>query len=290
MHRDRHPGSGELDILPTTDVIRLIQAADASVAPVVAAQAETIAAAVDAIAARLEEGGRWFYVGAGTSGRLAMLDASELRPTFGVDPTLVTVIMAGGERAFMHAVEGAEDDADVGAAEVRARATARDVVVGVAASGRTPFTVAAVRAATALGALTVGVTCQPDTPLATEPDFPILADVGPEVIMGSTRMKSGTAQKMILNALSTAVMIRLGHVYGDLMVDMPPTNAKLRKRALRMVELAAGVSPEAAAAALEKADGQVKLAIVLARTHLSPDAARRALQEHGGRLRRALEP
>lgn len=289
MDRDRHPGTSHIDLLPTGEVVRLIQEADASVPSAVAACAGEIVRAADGIARRLQQGGRWFYIGAGTSGRLAMLDASELRPTYGVDPSLVTVIMAGGERAFMHAAEGAEDDAAAGAGEVRARATPADVVVGVAASGTTPFTVAAVRAAHQMGAFTVGITCQPATPLAVEPDVPIVADVGPEVIMGSTRMKSGTAQKLILNALSTAVMIRIGRVYGDLMVDMPPTNDKLRKRAVRIVALAAEVSLDAAAAALASATDDVKVAIVVARSGVDAESARRALQRHGGRLRAALE-
>lgn len=289
MDRDRHPGAARIDLLPTAEIVRLIQEADASVAPTVAAAADAIARAADGIAARLQQGGRWFYAGAGTSGRLAMLDASELRPTYGVDPSLVTVIMAGGERAFMHAVEGAEDDAGAAAAEVRAKATAGDVVVGVAASGTTPFTVAAVRAGRELGAFTVGIACTPGTPLALEPEVTIVADVGAEVIMGSTRMKSGTAQKLILNALSTAVMIRLGRVYGDLMVDMPPSNDKLRKRAVRIVALAAEVPPAQAAAALEASAGDLKVAVLIARNKVDPDAARRTLQQHGGRLRAALE-
>lgn len=289
MSSERHPDSGQIDLLPTPEMIRIIQDADASVAPVVAAAADAIARAVEGIAERLENGGRWFYVGAGTSGRLAMLDASELRPTYGIDPSLVTVIMAGGERAFLHAAEGAEDDASEGAAQVRAQATAKDVVVGVAASGTTPFTIAAVREGKSIAAFTVGVTCRADSPLGSEPDVPIVAEVGPEVIMGSTRMKSGTAQKMILNTLSTAVMVRLGRVYGDLMVDMPPTNDKLRQRAVRMVEMAAQVPTEAAAAALEAADGNVKVAAVMAKRRMSAEAAREALAQHRGRLRAVLD-
>ena len=289
MSSERHAASADLDLLPTAEVVRIIQEADAGVPALVAAALPVISRAVDGIVARLEHGGRWFYVGAGTSGRLAMLDASELRPTFGLDPSLVTVIMAGGERAFMHAAEGAEDNADEGAAQVRAQASARDVVVGVAASGTTPFTTAAIREAKRLGAFTVGISCRAGTPLAREPDVAIVVEVGPEVIMGSTRMKSGTAQKMILNALSTAVMVRLGHVYGDLMIDMPPTNEKLRKRAVRMVELAAQVTPEVAAQSLDAASGNVKLAVVIARTGADVASARQALARHGGRLRAALE-
>ena len=289
MSSERHPASADLDLLPTAEVVRIIQEADASVPARVAAALPAISRAVDGIVARLERGGCWYYVGAGTSGRLAMLDASELRPTFGLDASLVTVIMAGGERAFMHAAEGAEDEAGEGAARIRAQATERDVVVGVAASGTTPFTTAAVREGKRLGAFTVGISCCAGTPLASEPDVAIVAEVGPEVIMGSTRMKSGTAQKMILNTLSTAVMVRLGRVYGDLMIDMPPTNEKLRKRAVRMVELAALVTPDVAAQALESAGGNVKLAIVIARTGADVESAREALARHGGRLRAVLE-
>ena len=284
-----NPRSRDIASMPIADAIALINDEDSRIAAAVRETLPDVARAIEGIVARLERGGRWYYVGAGTSGRLAMLDASELRPTFGLDPSLVTVIMAGGERAFMHAAEGAEDDADEGAAQVRAQATARDVVVGVAASGTTPFTTAAVREAKRLGAFTVGISCRSGTPLASDPDVAIVVEVGPEVIMGSTRMKSGTAQKMILNALSTAVMVRLGHVYGDLMIDMPPTNEKLRKRAVRMVELAAQATPETAVRALDAAGGNVKLAVLIARTGADAASAREALARHGGRLRAALE-
>jgi N-acetylmuramic acid 6-phosphate etherase len=237
----------------------------------------------------MAHGGRLFYAGAGTSGRIAMLDASELPPTYGIDPSAVRVLMAGGERAFLHAVEGAEDDEEAAIVAVNREVTAEDAVVGIAASGTTPFTVAAIRRANMLGALTVGITSVPHSPLAREADIAIVVDTGPEVIMGSSRMKSGTAQKLVLNALSTGVMIRLGRVYSNLMIDMPATNEKLRNRAVRMVELAAGVARPAAAQAMRDAGGNVKLAAVMAKERLSADEGRALLDAHRGNLREVFE-
>jgi len=207
MTQDRLDASLDIDRLAPAEIVRIIQEEDARVAPAVAAERERIAHAVDQIADRLAHGGRLFYVGAGTSGRIAMLDASELQPTYGIGPDLVRVIMAGGERAFLHAVEGAEDDEDAAIDAINADVRADDAVVGIAASGTTPFTVAAIRRANMIGALTVGITSTPNTPLAADADIAIVAVTGPEVIMGSTRMKSGTAQKMILNTISTGVEI-----------------------------------------------------------------------------------
>jgi len=237
----------------------------------------------------MQHGGRLFYAGAGTSGRMAMLDASELPPTYGIDPSLVHVLMAGGERAFLHAVEGAEDDDEAAIAEVSREVKADDALIGIAASGTTPYTVAAVRRANMLGALTVGVTSVPDSPLAKEADIAIVVASGPEVIMGSSRMKSGTAQKLVLNTISTAVMIRLGRVYSNLMIDMPATNEKLRNRAVRMVELAAGVTRALAVQAMRDADGNVKLATVMAKRKIAADEARKLLDAHRGNLREVLE-
>src|SRR5205085_1874178 len=237
----------------------------------------------------LANGGRLFYAGAGTSGRIAMLDASELPPTYGIDPSLVRVLMAGGERAYFAAAEGAEDDEDAAIEIVNAEVKADDAIVGIAASGTTPYTVAAVRRANMLGALTVGVTSVPNSPLAREVDIAIVTQTGPEVVMGSSRMKSGTAQKMVLNTLSTGVMIRLGHVYSNLMIDMPATNEKLRNRAVRMVELAANVTRPMAVQAIRDADGNVKLATVIAKKKLSRDEAQQLLDAHGGKVREVLE-
>jgi N-acetylmuramic acid 6-phosphate etherase len=288
MSQERLAESLDIDRCPPAEIVRIIQQQDRLVADAVAAAAEPIAQAIEEVAARLARGGRLIYAGAGTSGRIALLDAAEIPPTFGVDPGLVRVLLAGGERAFTQAVEGAEDDEDAAVAAVDEHVAAGDALVGIAASGTTPYTVAAVRRAGQLGALTVGVTSTPGSPLAREARIPIVADTGPEVILGSTRMKSGTAQKLILNTLSTGVMIRLGHVYSNLMTDMPATNEKLRRRAVRMVELAAEVPHEAALEALSAAGGNVKLAVVMARQKLGRDEAERALARHRGNLREVL--
>ena len=279
MSQDRLDASLDIDLQPTLEIVRIIQEQDALVAGAVAAQAERIALAIDQITERLSHGGRLFYAGAGTSGRIAMLDASELPPTYGVSPDLVRVLMAGGERAYFSAVEGAEDDEDTAIDAVNREVKADDAIVGIAASGTTPYTVAAVRRANMLGALTVGVTNVPASPLAQHVDIPIVVETGPEVIMGSSRMKSGTAQKLVLNQISTGVMIRLGHVHSNLMIDMPATNEKLRNRAVRMVELAAGVTRPMAVQAIREADGNVKLATVIARKKVTAEEARALLSE-----------
>lgn len=279
MSQDRLDASLDIDRLPTLDVVRIIQEQDALVAGAVAAQAERIAHAIDEIAERLRHGGRLFYAGAGTSGRIAMLDASELPPTYGIDPSTVRVLMAGGDRAYFAAAEGAEDDEEAAIEIVSKEVTSEDAIVGIAASGTTPYTVAAVRKANMLGALTVGVTNVAGSPLAQHVDIPIVIETGAEVIMGSTRMKSGTAQKLVLNQLSTGVMVRLGRVYSNLMIDMPATNEKLRNRAVKMVELAAGVSRPMAVQAIREADGNVKVATVIAKRHVNADEARRMLEE-----------
>lgn len=278
MSQERLDESLDIDLRPAIEIVRIIQEQDALVAGAVAKQAERIAHAIDQIAERLGHGGRLFYAGAGTSGRIAMLDASELPPTYGIPRDLVRVLIAGGERAYFEAVEGAEDDEDAAIEAVNREMHADDAIVGIAASGTTPYTVAAVRRANMLGALTVGVTNVASSPLAQHVDIPIILETGPEVIMGSTRMKSGTAQKLVLNQISTGVMIRLGRVYSNLMIDMPATNEKLRNRAIRMVELAAGVPRPMAVQAIREADGNVKLATVIARKRLSADAARALLE------------
>lgn len=289
MSQDRLAASLDIDRCTPAEIVRIIQEQDRLVAEAVALAAEPIARAIEEASARLAQGGRLIYAGAGTSGRIAFLDAAEIPPTFGVDPGLVRVLLAGGDRAFTQAVEGAEDDEDAAVAAVDEHVASGDVLAGIAASGTTPYTVAAVRRANELGALTVGVTSTPGSPLAREARISIVADTGPEVIMGSTRMKSGTAQKLILNTLSTGVMIRLGRVYSNLMIDMPATNEKLRRRAVRMVELAAEVPREAAMAALREAEGNVKLAVVIARKNVDRADAERALDRHRGHLREVLE-
>lgn len=290
MSQDRLDASLDIDRLSAIEIVRIIQEQDALVAGAVAAERERIAHAVEQIAERMSHGGRLFYAGAGTSGRIAMLDASELPPTYGIDASVVQVIMAGGERAYFAAAEGAEDDEDAAIEAVNGSVKSEDAVIGIAASGTTPFTVAAVRRANMLGALTVGITSVPGSPLARDVDIPIVVESGPEVIMGSSRMKSGTAQKLILNTISTGVMIRLGRVYSNLMIDMPATNEKLRNRAVRMVELAAGVTRPVAVQAIRDADGNVKVASVIARKNVSAAEARRLLEEKGGRLREVIGP
>lgn len=287
MSQDRLEASLDIDRAGAREIVRLIQQEDARVPGAVAAEADRISHAIEQIAERLTHGGHLFYAGAGTSGRIAMLDASELPPTFGIEPSLVRVLMAGGERAYFAAVEGAEDDEEAAIEAVNATVTADDALVGIAASGTTPYTLAAVRRANMLGALTVGITSAPGSPLAREVDIPIVAATGPEVVMGSTRMKSGTAQKMILNTISTGVMIRLGHVHSNLMIDMPATNEKLRSRAVRMVELATGVARPLAVQALRDADGNVRLACVIAKKRIPAEEARALLVSHS--LREVLE-
>ena len=278
MSQERLEASLDIDQRSSLEIVRIIQEQDLTVAAAVAAEAEKIAHAVDQIVDRMSHGGRMFYIGAGTSGRIAMLDASELPPTYGVDPSLVRVIMAGGERAYFAPAEGAEDDEDAAIETVNREVHADDAIIGIAASGATPFTVAAVRRANMLGALSVGVTSVANSPLAKEVDIAIAPQTGPEVIMGSSRMKSGTAQKLVLNTISTAVMIRLGRVYSNLMIDMPATNEKLRNRAVRMVELAAGVARPVAVQALRDADGSVRLATVMARKRISAAEAKQLLE------------
>lgn len=289
MSQDRLASSLEIDRATPREIVRLIQEQDRTVPHAVEEAADKIAHAIEGISERLRDGGRLFYVGAGTSGRIAMLDASELPPTYGIDLSLVTVIMAGGTSAYFSAAEGAEDSEEDAIAAVDAQVKPEDAVVGIASSGSTPFTVAAVRKANMLGALTVGVTSVDNSPLVRECDIPIVTLTGPEVIMGSTRMKSGTAQKLVLNTISTGVMIRLGKVYSNLMVDMPATNVKLQKRAVRMVELASGASPTACADALAKCNGNIKTAVVLLKRGGTPESAEAALHAANGILREALE-
>lgn len=289
MSQDRLEASLDIDRRSAIEIVEIIQEQDALVTAAVAAERTRIAHAVEQIAERMSHGGRLFYAGAGTSGRIAMLDASELPPTYGIDPALVTVIMAGGENAYFAAAEGAEDDEDTALAAVNAQVKGEDAVIGIAASGTTPFTLAAVRRANMLGALTVGVTSVPGSPLARDVDIPIVTRTGPEVIMGSSRMKSGTAQKLVLNTISTGVMILLGHVYSNLMIDMPATNEKLRNRAVRMVELASGVMRPMAVQAIRDADGNVKIATIMAKKRVDAATARKLLDEHKGRIREVLE-
>lgn len=285
-----NPASENIDALPTEEVLRIINAEDQKVAAAVARELPHIAMAVDVIVDRMSKGGRLFYVGAGTSGRLGVLDAAECPPTFNVPPELVQGLIAGGERALHSAGEASEDDAGLGAADLAARGfTSKDVLVGIAASGRTPYVLGAVEAARKLGAVTVGVSCTPDSELARAVEIPITPLPGPEILAGSTRMKAGTATKLVLNMLSTAAMIRLGLVFGNLMVNVQPRNTKLEDRAKRIIAQAAGVDYDIAGALLKQAGNDVKTAIVMARLGISKENAEKRLREAAGRVSRALK-
>lgn len=286
----RNPRSMRLDVMSTREIVALMNEEDAGVAPAVRRALGEIARAADLLADRIRQGGRVFYVGAGTSGRVALLDAAEWPPTFGTDPDLVQVVIAGGAEAGVRSSAPLEDDAELGARDLAARAPGPDdVVVGLAASGRTPYVLGALRHAREAGAATVAVCSNPRTPMTEAAQVVIVADTGPEVLTGSTRMKAGTAQKMILNILSTAAMVRLGKVYSNLMVDMTPANEKLLERAKRIVSEAAGVSPAEAARALEAGGRRVKTAIVMAVRRCGAEEADAALTRAGGLIRRALE-
>ncbi|MEV6192539.1 N-acetylmuramic acid 6-phosphate etherase [Streptomyces sp. NPDC051920] len=283
------PELSEIDRLPTLEIARLMNGEDATVPAAVAAQLTHIAAAIDGIAERMSRGGRLIYAGAGTAGRLGILDASECPPTFNADPSRVVGLIAGGPDAMVTSVEGAEDSRDLAAADLDALAlTPDDTVVGVSASGRTPYAVGAVEHARKQGALTVGLSCNADSALASAADHGIEVVVGPELLTGSTRLKSGTAQKLVLNMFSTITMIRLGKTYGNLMVDVRASNEKLRARSRRIVALATGASDEEIEQALAATDGEVKDAILTILGGVDGPTAARLLEESGGHLRAAL--
>ena len=284
-----NPASEGIDTLGTSAVLALINAQDRQVAAAVGAEIPSIAKAVDAIVEGMQGGGRLFYIGAGSSGRLGVLDAAECPPTFSVPPGLVQGIIAGGGPALAHATEASEDDPVEGERDLTAHGfRPPDVLVGIAASGRTPYVLGAVAAARKSGARTVGISCTPDSELAHAVDIAITPLTGPEIVAGSTRMKAGTAAKLVLNMISTAVMIKLGHVYGNLMVNVQPKNAKLRDRARRIVARAVGVPLDDAAGLLEAAGGNVKTAIVMGRLRLDRTEAERRLASAGGRVSEAL--
>jgi N-acetylmuramic acid 6-phosphate etherase len=284
-----NPSSAAIDTLPTEQVLRIINAEDQKVALAVEGEIPAIARAVDAVVAAIGKGGRLFYLGAGTSGRLGVLDASEIPPTFSAPPEMVQGIMAGGESALSRATETTEDDPAIGVRDLSARGfTARDVLVGLAASGRTPYVLGAVAEARRLGATTIGICCTPDSELSRAVDVAIAPLVGPEVVAGSTRMKAGTAQKLVLNMLSTAVCVRLGYVYGNLMVNVQPKNQKLVERACRIIATAAGVVPDRAAVLLAESGNCVRTAIVMGAAGVSREEAERRLAASGGRVRPAL--
>lgn len=285
LTEQRNPRSAYIDRATTLEMLEIMNDEDATVAHAVRLALPEIARAVDAIVERLQRGGRLLYVGAGTSGRLAVLDAAEVPPTFSVPPDLIQAVIAGGEKAIIHAVEGAEDDWLAGGDAMRALGvTEKDAVAGIAASGRTPFVLGALAAANTLGAMTIGISCNAPAPLLDTTHIKIAALVGPEVITGSTRLKAGTAQKLILNLLSTTTMIRLGKVYRNLMVDVKVSNEKLAQRAQRIVAEIAGVSHEEAGQLLAQSQHEVKTAIVTHLLRVTPDEARALLAWVGGRL------
>jgi N-acetylmuramic acid 6-phosphate etherase len=283
-----HPQTARLDVVSTEELVALLVADQQRAAEVVAANAATIAGVVERTVQRLRDGGRLHYVGAGTSGRLGVLDAAELYPTFRAGDELVAAHIAGGAAALTHAIEGAEDDRADGERVVRDCVAAGDAVYGISAGGTAPFVIAAVAAATAAGAYTVAIVNVANSPLGGVANETIELATGPEALTGSTRLKAGTSQKIVLNTLSTAIMVRLGKVFGNKMVDVVVANRKLRERAVRLVESIAEVDRERAIGALERSDGRVKIAIVCERRGVDPLAAAELLERSGGMLRPLL--
>ncbi|MDZ7636766.1 MAG: N-acetylmuramic acid 6-phosphate etherase [Bryobacterales bacterium] len=290
LTEQRNPASAGIDRMTTTEMLRVMNAEDATVAGAVEAALPQIAAALDRIAGAMKEGARLFYTGAGTSGRLGVLDASECPPTFNVPPDLVCGFIAGGDGALRRSVEGAEDSPEQGAADLDAYGFQRgDVLVGIAASGRTPYVVGAMERARALGGTAISLACTSGAEISKQADLTIEVLCGAELITGSTRMKAGTATKLVLNMLSTGAMVKLGHVYGNLMVNVQQTNEKLRDRARRIVEQALELSSEEALGLLTAAGGEVKTAITMRLLGLDADAAREELRRANGNLREAAD-
>jgi N-acetylmuramic acid 6-phosphate etherase len=283
-----HPQATGLDLLPTPQLVELLIADQREAVDAVISQTQNLSRAVDEIAKRLERGGRLHYVGAGSSGRIATLDASEMPPTFGTPHEMVHAHVAGGAAALLEAVEGAEDDADAGDAAARECVRAGDAVVGISAGGTAAYVVAAIARAATIGAYTVGLTSAEGSPLALASQEPIVLATGAEVLTGSTRLKAGTAQKIALNAISTAVMVRLGKVFGNLMVDLVAKNRKLHARALRIVAKIGRVDEERAGELLDRAGGRVKVAVVMERRKLDAAQAEALLESHNGLLRKLL--
>jgi N-acetylmuramic acid 6-phosphate etherase len=286
----QNPRSLDLDALSAGEIVRLMNEENCRIPAALEAVLPQVAAAVELLVGVWEGGGRWIYVGAGTSGRVAAMDAAECPPTFGVPADRVLAVLAGGEAALLRAVEGAEDDRAAAVRDLEARnLTPKDAVIGLAASGRTPYTLAAVRYASELGCATVGISNNRGTELARAASVGIEAATGPEVVTGSTRLKAGTAQKMVLNMLSTAAFARLNKVYGNWMVDLRATNEKLRHRARRIVREITGAPDEEAAELLRAAGGSVKVAVVMGQANTTAGEARRRLADARGNVRRALD-
>jgi|SRR5947209_1959273 len=290
LTEQENPRTVGISSLPTAEVVRLMNEEDARVAVAVEKVLPDVARAVDGIVERLRTGGRLFYVGTGTSGRLGVLDAAECPPTFSVSPELVQGIIAGGYDATYRAVEASEDDRGAGAHDLDVRGVAgADVVCGIAASGRTPYTIGAVEHARSMGAFTIAITCVPGSEITRAAEVSIVPVVGPEVIAGSTRLKAGTAQKMVLNMLSTAAMIRLGYVTGNRMTNLLTRNAKLRARAVRILAAETGLNETEAAAQLKAAGGDLRAALVMRKAGVPREEAERALAETKGVVQRAVE-
>ena len=290
LTEQRNPDSARIDEMSVAEIIDLMNREDANAVSAVARERERIAAAIELIVESFRQGGRLFYVGAGTSGRLGVLDAAECPPTFGTDPSLVQGLIAGGPPALVRAAEGAEDRAEDGAAALDERgAAARDVVVGIAASGVTPYVRGALERASEIGCATVFVTCNARTEGMPQAEVVIAPLVGPEVVTGSTRLKAGTATKLVLNMLTTAAMVKLGKVYGNLMVDLRATSAKLRDRSLRILKAVLEVEEDEARALLQAADGRVKTAIAMHWLNCDMERAQAALDASDGFLRRVRE-
>lgn len=290
LTEQENPRTRGLSELPTEEIIRLMNEEDARVAGAVQLVLPEIARVVDSVVERLRAGGRLFYVGTGTSGRLGVLDASECPPTFGVEPELVQGIIAGGYEALYRAVEASEDDREAGARDAEARGVSgRDALVGLAASGRTPYTIGAVEYARGAGAFTAAVTCVPGSPITSAAEVSVVPVVGPEAVAGSTRLKAGTAQKMVLNMISTAAMTRLGYVIGNRMTNMRARNSKLHARSLRILAAEAELEEGAAAEALERAGGDLRVALVVSKTGRGIEDARRALEASDWVVAHAVE-
>ncbi len=284
-----NPRTTNLSSLSAAEIVRLMNEEDSLVAAAVGKVLPEITRAVEGIVTRLRNG-RLFYIGTGTSGRLGVLDASECPPTFGVPPDMVQAIIAGGYEACYRAVEASEDDAAAGEQDLRARCFSKDdVLVGIAASGRTPYTLGAVTYAAALGALTIAITVTPESPIVAAAEISIVPVVGPEAVAGSTRLKAGTAQKMVLNMLSTASLVRLGYITGNRMTNVQTRNSKLRARAVRILMAELGIDEDAAAAGLDRASGNLPAALLMAQEGCSLPAAERALAASGGVVSRAAE-
>ncbi len=285
-----NPRTTKLSSLSPSEIVELINEEDSTVAAAVRKVLPDISRAVEGIIARLSGTGRLFYIGTGTSGRLGVLDASECPPTFGVSPDLVQGVIAGGYEACYRAVEASEDDPDAAVVDLRKRGlTEEDVLVGIAASGKTPYTVGAVSYARSLGALTIALTCVPESPIVKAAELSIVPVVGPEVVTGSTRMKAGTAQKMVLNMLSTATLVKLGYVTGNRMTSVQTGNIKLRERAIRILIAEAGLDNTKATAALDAARGDIRVALVMSRTGGSREAAVEALEKSKGVVSEAIK-